>query len=98
MNDVSEIDFDAYYKVDGWGGIAFYLTGWAKDEVETEHVAYVYDDTPYFEYSTEIVESDTQVIAIMVGDDTEHIVDVDSLTKIDADDFCGGCGQIGCSW
>ena len=34
---------------------------------------------------------------IMVGDDREHEVEVDSLTRLDEDDFCSGCGQIGCT-
>jgi hypothetical protein len=33
----------------------------------------------------------------MVGDDREHIVDVDDLTEIAREDYCGVCGQIGCS-
>lgn len=36
------------------------------------------------------------VRAVMVGDDRVHIVDPDDLTEIDEDDYCSGCGQIGC--
>lgn len=35
-------------------------------------------------------------LIIMVGDDREHEVPTDSLTNLDEDEFCGGCGQIGC--
>lgn len=36
------------------------------------------------------------VVAVMVGDDREHIVDIDDLTPIDEENFCAECGQIGC--
>lgn len=34
---------------------------------------------------------------IMIGDDREHLVEYDDLTKINDDDYCINCGQIGCS-
>lgn len=82
--NASEIDFDARYKVDGYGGVAFYLHSWVKmwDEVLEEWV----DDPDY-----------NMVIAIMVGDDREHYIDIADLTKIHDDDYCSGCGQIGCT-
>lgn len=36
------------------------------------------------------------VLAVMVGDDVRHHVDVDDLEPVEDDDYCGGCGQIGC--
>jgi hypothetical protein len=44
----------------------------------------------------EQVDRTDQVIAVMVGDDREHIVDVSDLTEIDPDAYCSGCGQVGC--
>lgn len=44
----------------------------------------------------EYPESD-QVYVVMIGDDQEHLVDVDDLELIEEDGFCRGCGQIGCS-
>lgn len=38
-----------------------------------------------------------RVIVVMVGDDSEAEIDFSDLTKIDDDDYCGGCGQIGCT-
>lgn len=32
----------------------------------------------------------------MVGDDRVHLVDPDDLTKIEDDDYCHECGQVGC--
>ena len=37
-----------------------------------------------------------RAIVIMVGDDTEHDVDVSELVPISDSDYCGECGQIGC--
>ena len=38
------------------------------------------------------------LVCVMVGDDSEHIVDPDDCTPIDDDDYCGSCGQLGCGW
>lgn len=32
----------------------------------------------------------------MVGDDREWSVEPADLTPLDDDDYCAGCGQIGC--
>jgi hypothetical protein len=34
----------------------------------------------------------------MVGDDRDFLTDTDDLEPINEDDFCGGCGQVGCGW
>lgn len=49
------------------------------------------DEEPEFE------DDETRVHAHMVGDDRDHIIDVDDLTPLDDDDYCPGCGQIGCA-
>ena len=78
------IDFDKKYSVEGYKGIAFYLLG------------FVERNTPDTEWDG-IKEVDTGMVrAVMVGDDREHIIDVDDLTVLDDDDYCPGCGQIDC--
>jgi len=79
------IDFDAHYKVKGYKGISFYLLGWKADEVENEEFEDI-ELSP--DYST--------VIAVMVGDDRKHDVDIDDLELLAEDGFCRSCGQIGC--
>ena len=37
-----------------------------------------------------------RAIVVMVGDDTEHDVDISELVPISDNDYCGECGQIGC--
>lgn len=93
------IDFNATYKVAGYGGVAFYLKRFAQTPEETTYL----DTDPETGEEVEVfggyeMTDDTGfVIAVMVGDDTEHTIDVDDLTKIDEDDYCHECGQIGCT-
>ena len=93
---MEDLDFDARYSVKHMPGIAFYLVGYVTEW--QEYVVDVYDDYDdvFILTDFEEVEDRNRVIAIMVGDDYKHIVDVDDLTKIDDDDYCSGCGQIGC--
>lgn len=39
---------------------------------------------------------DHEILARMVGDDKLHSVSPSACTVITDDEFCGGCGQIGC--
>lgn len=79
-------DFDAAYIADGWGaGIA-----WRATALETEPD----EDTEWtgFENPT------GRVLAHMVGDDRTYAFDPDDLTAIADEDYCQGCGQVGCGW
>ena len=38
------------------------------------------------------------VSAVMVGDDSPHVVDIGDAEPIGEDDYCPSCGQLGCSW
>jgi hypothetical protein len=80
------LDMGARYRVEGWGGIAFYLLGYklVRDE-DYEWSGIEYEDRDW-------------VRAVMVGDDTVHVVEVDDLTPLDEGDYCSECGQIGCQW
>lgn len=44
----------------------------------------------------EAIADPSRSIVIMVGDDRRHVVDTSGLQSLNEDDFCGGCGQIGC--
>ena len=79
------LDFNARYRVDGIPGIAFYLTGFYSEPDE---------DTIWTGFER---VDETRVIAIMVGDDRKHIVDVSDLTLLNENDYCPECGQIGCT-
>jgi hypothetical protein len=92
---VTDLNTNDRYKVDGFGGVAFYFAG-----VQTEtHTIWEYDeDDPgtCWEVSSE-EEPTGMVYMIMVGDDHKHVIDPDDITKIDDDDYCHECGQIGCT-
>lgn len=93
-----DIDFEAHYKVDGSGEIAYYLRGYEQTwepftELREDENGDVYDHVTDI---GEWIDNTDNVIAVMVGDDREHIIDVDDLIKIEEDDFCRDCGQVGC--
>jgi len=82
-SDDETFNADAY-TVDGYSGIAFRVLGW---ETEPD------EDTEWSGY-----ESRTgRVVARMVGDDRNFTFDTDEIHAIDRADYCGECGQIGCS-
>lgn len=80
-----ELDFDARYSVDGYSGVAFWIAPREVAEID--------------EYGDEIdLYTDPDfVLAVMVGDDRRHVIDVDDLSIIADDDYCHACGQIGCT-
>ena len=65
--------------------IAFYLIGYVQEADEDTEWSGVYN------------EDRSRVVAVMVGDDRKHTVDVDDLTVLDDEAYCSVCGQIGCS-
>ncbi|MFQ5668553.1 MAG: hypothetical protein ACE5I7_19280 [Candidatus Binatia bacterium] len=79
------IDFDATYHVDGWEGIAFHAI-----RMETEPD----EDTVWSGFENET----GRVVVRMVGDDRDFAVEVEDLTPLPEEDYCSGCGQIGCGW
>jgi hypothetical protein len=43
-------------------------------------------------------EVDTErALVRMVGDDRDHDVDIDDVTPLEREAFCGECGQMGCT-
>lgn len=100
----TELDFaDGRYSVKGYGGVAFYLHSYPK--VFEPYTALLVDEETGEEYEEdtgegEWVEDKTSgmVIAVMVGDDRKHTIDVSDLEPISDDDYCSSCGQIGCCW
>jgi hypothetical protein len=49
-----------------------------------------------YEIETDIVPDYDTIICVMVGDNRRFTFDKSDLTEIQEDDFCRGCGQIGC--
>ena len=82
-SDDDHFSADAY-TVRGYRGIAFHVLGW---ETEPD------EDTEWSGYENRT----GSIVVVMVGDDHRYIVDEEDVTPIDRSDYCGSCGQIGCS-
>jgi len=80
----STADTSKYYKVADSPGIAWYTLGPVKVRDED------------YEWTGIEYDHDSLVQMVMVGDDCVFEVDKDDLTELDEDEFCHGCGQIGC--
>jgi hypothetical protein len=52
---------------------------------------------PLGEYVWDEVEDTSRAIVVMVGDDRKFTVDMDDLSPIEDEEYCHGCGQIGCT-
>jgi hypothetical protein len=98
------IDFDARYTVSWMPGVAFWLHGWDTETLPESWELACDDAGPDHEHGEdcwlysepEQVPVYSRVRAVMVGDDTENIVDTGDLTEIGDDGYCSGCGQTGC--
>ena len=82
--EVKEFDFDAVYTVEGWRGIAWHA--WHHEKFRDED----------FEWSGIEYEIMDRVVCTMVGDDRPFTFGIDELTKLKEDEYCPGCGQVGC--
>ena len=85
MADTPTLERGDYVTVQGWDGIAFWYTNGC-DQYRLDEFGERTDDCLHGEC----------VIVVMVGDDVGHHVQLDAVTPLDRDKFCGGCGQIGC--
>lgn len=92
VGDSNEFDFKAAYKVEGYEGVAWRAYGYATDH---EAIMVELDEDEWYEEYEEY-EDRSRVKCHMVGDDREFIFDTYYLTKLEEDQFCPECGQIGC--
>ena len=89
----TELDFDATYKVAGHGGVAWRIISYDTEQV----LIYEGCEFPFFVEYEEVVNTE-RVKCHMVGDDSVWTFDVSDLTKLDDEDYCSECGQVGCGW
>jgi viroplasmin and RNaseH domain-containing protein len=54
-----------------------------------------YSGVAFYVFSVD--EEAEEAVVIMVGDDRRHTVSFDELSPLSRGDYCGVCGQIGCS-
>lgn len=83
MRDLIKLSAGDSVRVEGYDGVAWRVIG---DEMKDG------EDTDWsgVQYPTGNVE------VRMVGDDRTFVFEPGELTLIDEDEFCHGCGQIGC--
>lgn len=99
------INFDARYRVDGRDGIAWRVVRYAtKEEYEGDVIVCTDEECDHAlsymcwgDGDTSIVTDLDWVYAIMVGDDREQLIEVETLTEIADEDYCHECGAIGCT-
>lgn len=74
------------FRCDDFKGIALRFDSWT-------------DLNEYNGYEYEELEDDYEITSAffhMVGDDTTYLIEISEVEIINDDEFCGGCGQIGC--
>ena len=70
--------------VKGWAGIAWHVLGYETEpDAETEWTGYE--------------QRTGNLLCCMVGDDRPFAFDPDKLTPLAREDYCGECGQVGCT-
>ena len=84
------------YTVSGYRGVAWRVYGWELQDVLEED--FYDDETDTLVVGTEFIEERTgKVVCVMVGDDRRFTFEPSELMPLDDDDYCGSCGQIGCT-
>jgi hypothetical protein len=96
-----KLDFDKRYQVKGYPGIAWWIDRYP-DKWEPYFALVEDEDGNEIEVESDEGEwiEDTEcgeVLAVMVGDDKRHRIDIDDLIPLDDLDYCLECGQIGCT-
>lgn len=99
-----QLDFTARYRISGWGGVAWravrYSTSneYEGDQLicEDEECDHQLSEMCWAEGDWSTVTDHDWVVVIMVGDDREFTHEVTDLELLTDDEYCSGCGQIGC--
>jgi len=90
-----------------WRGVAFWVVGPETEErvIEPDWDTLRDDDGNPMDADVWWPEDDDfetvetgRLLVRMVGDDRDISADPDDLEPIDEDDYCSGCGQLGCGW
>ena len=97
------LDFSATYRLESSPGVAYRVIEHPVEFDYTYELVCTDEECNHEEGWCYIVEESydinyDMVYVRMVGDDYRHLVDVSELSVISEDDYCGGCGQIGCGW
>ena len=94
-------DFDARYRTVRGPAVAWVALGW--EPLYQAWTCIVVDPETGREHEEETGDGETvpdiggRIGVVMVGDDHIEYVDRDELKRIERRDYCGSCGQIGCT-
>jgi hypothetical protein len=84
------------YMVKGWRGVAWFVRGAEIERAEVWIDDATEEDPENGYWDTEEQRSGMLVMT-MVGDDSQHLVDAEDITELTREEYCGECGQIGCT-
>jgi hypothetical protein len=76
-----DVDTDTRYRVKGRDGVAWYIARGCDQFADEDETDCLHGEC---------------VIMVMVGDDVGWHTQASELIEINDDEYCGGCGQIGC--
>lgn len=71
-------------RIDGHPGIAWHVLGWQTIPDE---------DTVWSGYENRT----GMLVCVMVGDDFQWLIDPEDILPLEREEYCGVCGQIGCT-
>ena len=99
------LDTDKRYRVKSWNlAVAVRIDGWVQAWEPSQFYATDDDGEEYLEDDpdgegewVDDIESG-RVSIVMIGDDKRHEVELLDLEPISDEEYCSGCGQIGCGW
>ena len=102
MEDQLTPDYSGVYKEKNRPGFAWRIVGPRKVWVPVSYWWFNDDDemVEVFDDEGEMINDYESgiVLAYMIGDDQLHELDFDDLVKVEDDEYCHECGQIGCGW
>lgn len=108
MYGIAPFDFDVHYTHPDFRGVALWAArhpvehadsddNWEPDPDYPDEMFWMGCEKFYGDVDCTCEPDVNQVVVYMVGDDRPFVVDCDDLVKIDRSDYCGECGQIGCT-
>lgn len=87
-------EFEGHYMLNDWKGCAYWILGW---QLEYSEESIEEDEDGNTIYSEPELQRTGRLIVCMVGDDRFETCEPEELTPIEEDEFCPGCGAIGCA-
>jgi hypothetical protein len=95
--DINELDTSKRYTAMDYEGIALVFLGPELTAFNDPVLACCDRDAADCDCASPDTEGLTGMARMrMVGDDREHLVDPHDIAELGEDDYCAGCGQVGC--